>query len=508
MKILNLVQGSDEWLAARAKYHTASEAPSMMGCGRAKRSELLRMKATGDVEEFSSWVEEVLFPQGHETEALARPVVEGIIGDELFPVTAVDDDGFLLASFDGLTMCETIVWESKMWNADKAADVGHGKIPDVDYWQVVQQLHVSQADRCIYTVTDGTPEKTLFVWVTRESIKDDIDKLLAHWRQFSADLEGYEHQETVVEAVGRAPDALPSLLVEVTGLVKSSNLEAFRDHALEVFAGISTELSTDGDFADADKTVKWCKSVEEKLDAAKDQALSQTATIDELFRAIDAIKAESRAKRLELEKLVKARKAEIRGEIITAGKGSLDSFVALVNSQVPGRLVVPTFPVDFAAVMKNKRTVASLKDAVETELARVKIEINQVAERIRSNATVFDAAAEGYESLFSDLQSLVLKDSDDFLATVRLRISDHKAELVRRGKEKAESEAKAVEDAVTAATIAPVEKTSPVAAPAAKAKGEPVAPTYAEIVGVVANHYRVDPKIAADWINTIVRSAA
>jgi hypothetical protein len=45
------------------------------------------------------------FDDGHRYEALARPVAEEIIGDDLYPV--VGSEGRLSASFDGLTMDET-----------------------------------------------------------------------------------------------------------------------------------------------------------------------------------------------------------------------------------------------------------------------------------------------------------------------------------------------------------------------------------------------------------------
>ena len=89
-----------------------------------------------------------------------------------------------------------------------------------------------------------------------------------------------------------------------------------RQHALAVFGGIKTDLQTDADFADAERTVKWCKEVEDRLDAAKQHALSQTASIDDLFRTIDAIKEEARQKRLTLDKLVKAEKENRKAEIV------------------------------------------------------------------------------------------------------------------------------------------------------------------------------------------------
>jgi predicted phage-related endonuclease len=49
MKILNLTQGSPEWLATRAQHFCASDAPAMMGVSKYKtRSDLLREKATLD----------------------------------------------------------------------------------------------------------------------------------------------------------------------------------------------------------------------------------------------------------------------------------------------------------------------------------------------------------------------------------------------------------------------------------------------------------------------------
>ncbi|RBL65385.1 hypothetical protein C3E98_043275, partial [Pseudomonas sp. MWU13-2625] len=124
MKTLDLIQGSPEWLAARAIRFTASEAAAMLGLSdKVKRSELLHMKATGSEREFSEWVQRNLLDKGHEVEALARPIAEGIVGEDLYPATGVEDvEGLpLLASFDGITMLEDECWENKMWNAGLAA---------------------------------------------------------------------------------------------------------------------------------------------------------------------------------------------------------------------------------------------------------------------------------------------------------------------------------------------------------------------------------------------------
>ena len=57
--------------------------------------------------------------------------------------------------------------------------------------------------------------------------------------------------------------------------------------ALAAIRGVNRKLDTDQDFADAEATVRWCGEVESRLAAAKEHALSQTSSIDILFKAID-----------------------------------------------------------------------------------------------------------------------------------------------------------------------------------------------------------------------------
>jgi len=85
MKIHNVAQGSEAWYALRANYFTASEAPAMMGASKQmKRTELLSAKKTGLDRDVSWWVQKYLFDKGHEAEAMARSILEGRIGEDLF----------------------------------------------------------------------------------------------------------------------------------------------------------------------------------------------------------------------------------------------------------------------------------------------------------------------------------------------------------------------------------------------------------------------------------------
>ena len=276
----SLVQGTPEWEAFRLHYHGASEAAAMLGLStNMKRNELLHVKKTGTPKEFSQFVQERILDRGHELEALARPLVEEDLGEDLYPVTY--SMGKESASCDGLTMLGDIAFEHKQWNEELAELVRQSIVPDSHMPQCQQILMVTGAERVRFTVSDGTRER--FVWVDVTPDPKWFDRIRAGWDQFDKDLAEYEPKETDVKPIGRTPETLPALRLQVSGQVTASNLNEFKEHALAVFAGINRELTTDQHFADAEKTVKWCGEVESRLAAAKEHALSQTASIDLLF---------------------------------------------------------------------------------------------------------------------------------------------------------------------------------------------------------------------------------
>ncbi|WP_110949191.1 YqaJ viral recombinase family protein [Pseudomonas bohemica] len=490
MKVHKVEQGSPEWHALRANYHTASEAPAMMGASKQmKRTELLHAKKTGLDRDISWWVQKYLFDKGHESEARARPILEERIGEDLFPV--VGTEGNLLASLDGCTMLGEILFEHKMWNEQLAADVRAGDLDAHYYWQLEQQLLVSGAEKVIFVCSDGTEQN--FVSMDYFPVPGRAAKLVAGWKQFEADLEAYEPVEAVAEVVGKTPDALPALRIEVTGMVTASNLEQFKAHSLAMFASINTDLQTDQHFADAEKNVKWCGEVEDRLAAAKQHALSQTESIDALFRAIDEISSEARAKRLELNKLVSARKVAIREDIVMTAAKSLQTHIDQINNTLGGKARMPKVDADFAGAIKGKKTIASLRDAADSELARAKIDASQIGDRMRANLNSLVELAADYTFLFNDVQQLVMKENEDLVPLIKVRISDHqKAEearleaqreqirqeearrLQREAEDRAAAEAKAKAPAPAPKQVEqPVQRVTSVA-PAAKVPPKPM----------------------------------
>lgn len=421
MQVHNVQQGTPEWHALRSSYFTASEAPAMMGASKYQtRNDLLAMKKTGIVEEVTPQ-QQAIFDRGHATEELARPLVEEMLGEELYPI--VGTSGNLLASMDGATMLGDTLFEHKLWNQKVVAQIRAGELEPHYYWQLEQQLLVSGAERVIFVCSDGTRDN--FEHLEYRPVPGRREQLAAGWAQFEEDLGSFEVKEAKVEVVGAAPDQLPALRIDVTGMVTASNLDAFKSHALQVIANINTNLSTDKDFADADATVKWCGEVEDKLKAAKEHALSQTESIDALFKAIDDIVAETRRKRLDLEKLVKARKDQVRADIVMDAAKALQAHIDQIDATLGGRIRMPKVHANFAEAIKGKRTIDSLNEAADDELARAKIEASRIGDLIRLNVASLNELAVNHKFLFHDAQDLVQKDNDALVALVKVRINEH-----------------------------------------------------------------------------------
>lgn len=409
-------QGGAEWHALRADKFTASEAPAMMGVHKTiSRTELLRMKKTGVARDVSEWVQRFLFDKGHAAESSARPVVEGIIGEDLYPITVTANiNGLpLLASMDGLTMTGGVEvgWETKLLNQELRAAVESGALPEQYTVQMEQQLMVSGAERIYFTTSDGTAENTFGMWY--ESNPALRERIVAGWQQFAEDVAAYVPEPETVKPAGKAPEALPALRIEVTGMVTASNIDAFRAHALAVLGNIKTELQTDEDFADAEKTVKWAKEVEDRLDAAKEHALSQTASIDQLFKTIDAVKDETRAVRLKLDKLVKAEKENRKAEIVAKAQRELSAHIVALQGRIG---VLVDVGCNFGEAVKGLKSLDSMRDKVATALAHAKIDANAIADRIDANRKQVEDM-----SLMPDFVQVCTKAPDDFAAIYELR---------------------------------------------------------------------------------------
>ena len=506
-QIHDLVQGSDAWHQFRLEHDGASEAAAALGLSKkVKRSELIRMKATGIGKEFTAWVQENILDYGHAVEALARPLVEKIIGDDLYPVTC--SLGHLSASCDGLTMSEAIAFEHKQWNATLAASVAAGVLPDDHAPQCQQILMVTGAEKLIFVVSDGTEENMVWMWVYPDTAW--FERIVAGWEQFDLDVAAYVPVDVVEKPAAEVIMALPALVVQTRGEVVQSNLPAFQAAATAFIAKIKTDLATDEDFANAEATVKFCQRAEDDLEHTKSAVLGQAATIDEVMKTIDNIKEQLRSKRLALNKLVDKRKLEIKEAILAAVKLAYAEHVAALEVEIkPLRITTPA--PDFAGAMKNKRTLASLQDAVDTLLANAKISTNATAADYRAKQAWCKENAAGHGALFMDMAQIIAKPMEDFQLVVTTRVAAHLAAEEKKAAElraKIEAEEKARADAVIAeaARLAQIEADKVAAAAVQAERDRVAAETKAQLEEkakvVAAERAANDRAIATQQANT------
>jgi putative phage-type endonuclease len=465
MKVVNLTQGTPEWLAHRAQHFNASDAPAMLGISPHKtRRQLLAECSTGITPEVDAATQK-RFNMGHRLEALARPLAEKIIGEPLYPVTGTN--GRYSASFDGLTLDGETAFEHKALNADLRGVFDRGEELPLHYRaQIEHQLLVSGAGGVLFMASAfddaGNLLEERHCWVASDP--ELRERIVAGWKQFEADLAGFVPRESAPAPVGVAHETLPALRIQVEGTVIASNLQAFRETALAEIRSVKRELSTDQDFADAELSVKWCREVEDRLEAAKRNALSQTQSIEELFRAIDDVSAEARRVRLDLEKLVKVRKEEVRTAIVVEAQRALAKHLATLSAEVEP-FSVSGVVADFAGAIKGKRSINAMHDAVDAALAEAKVRADAAARVVRANVAFFHDAAAGRGSLFPDAGRLIGMEPEAFREIVSGRIAKHDAE-------QAERQRKAAEEAARAAAAVPPPTPAP-PAPAPQRRADP-----------------------------------
>jgi predicted phage-related endonuclease len=525
MEIHDIQQGTPEWDAFRLTHFGASEAAAMLGLSKkVKRTELLRMKHTGIAKEFSDWVQENVLDHGHEVEALARPIIERIIGAKLYPV--VCSEGKLSASCDGLTADDRTAFEHKQWNADLAELVRNGIVPDDHMSQCQQILMITEAERVIFTVSDGTEEKMVYVEVRPD--QEWFSRIMHGWTQFAIDLENYRHVEIQEKPKAEAIMDLPALSVQASGMVTYSNLPEFKAAAESYISGINTDLQTDNDFANAEATVKFCKKTEETLDVTKKAILAQTASIDEVIRTVEHIQAQLRDKRLLLDKLVKTEKDKRKTEMVAAANVKYAEHVAALQAEITGINLNPLLKTpDFGGAIKGLKSLASMHDALDAALANGKIEADRIALDVRAKLVWFGKYADDYRALFADMQLLMGLTGDAFEAIVKNRIAEHKAaeaaaklaeeEARIRAEEwaKAKAELDAAKNSQEGAQLSPAaqelyeaegaarfsEKHPALASKPEAAKAP--RPTRMALIECIASHYGVSILTAGEWLRTV-----
>lgn len=426
MEVLNVAQGSQEWLDARRAYHTASEAPAAMGHSKyVSRTKLLAKKTSG-IEEHIDSHKQALFDRGHEAEALARPFAEKVIGSKLYPVTAVANvDGIpLLASLDGCTMSESTIWEHKLANQGLLEDVRAGILDPHYSIQLDQQLLVSGATRCLFTVSDGTEENMEHMWY--EPDQEKFALLVAGWKQFIKDMETFVPPEAEKVLAAEPVLALPAVAAQVSGQIDIHHNFPVFEAALRTFldSTLIREPKTDQDFVDLDGQIKMLEKAEAALDAAEAQILAQITSVDEAKRQKDLLLALVREHRLTSQKLLASEKERRRAELIETARKAMTAHGEALQSEIQGVRLSVAMP-DFAGAIKGLKSLTSMKEKLDAALANGKAAADMAAADICKKLAWVAEHADEHRALLADLQQLVAKPMEDLQLVVTTRIKDH-----------------------------------------------------------------------------------
>jgi hypothetical protein len=303
-------------------------------------------------------------------------------------------------------------------------------------------------------------------------------KIVSGWEQFAKDLAAYVPPELIVPAKAAPQMGLPAVSIQVTGSIALiDNLATYGNSLTAYIERINKKPETDQDFADLEATVKTLKGAEEALDAAEAGALAQTESIDAMRKAVALYRETARSNRLLVEKLVKAEKENRRNKLLTEAAQTLRDHIKGLNEQI-GKPYMPEIQADFQGVIKGLKSLDSMKDKLDTEVASAKIAANEAAARIGANLVHLVGFAD-YAASFPDVATLVQKSFDDFTAVVAVRVAAAKEEAAKREAAQAAKPAPLVAPAVPNVTheavvnLMPATVRKAIAAPAPAATSEP-----------------------------------
>lgn len=532
MQTHDLVQGSKEWHDHRAKYDNASDLPAAAGVSKYKtRDELMTEYKTGITQEVGASLQ-VRFDNGHRFEALARPLAEAIVGKALYPVIGTLDS--LGASFDGLDIMDDINWEHKTLNDSIRACETADDLDEMYKLQMDQQMLLSGAEKTLFSATQWDEYDNLIeekhLWYT--TTPERMQRVKDIWAQFHLDLETFVPTVKVEPPKAQVVLELPALYIQARGEITTNNMQEYGEALAKRLEEVrSIALITDQDFANAKQGAKLLRENIKQAQNAKEAMLSETATVGEAARMIDAWCEDMRLTALQLEKDVENADKLKKIAMINDAQGSFTSLTNSLDDKVkPIRLNI-AMP-NFAEAIKGKSKFSSMQESINALLAIETLNAKSLANSIMDKQAYLKEMADGYEFLFSDLQQIIFKAQDDFQLLVTSRISKHvadEAEKLKAIKEQAEADARAKIEAEAKAQAADKARQEIEAKIIAEAKNDDgavvdatfnesdfnkvfevkeqpavqvgsVRPTAQSIINLVAKTYNVDTATANRWL--------
>lgn len=154
MKIIELDQGSPEWLSWRKTVITATDASAIMGNNPWTTPYKCWQRKLGLVEEKKS---NDAMERGKKLEPEARDLFIQKFGINMTPrVIESEEFNFLGASLDGLSDCKKYILEIKCGGSGLHNQAKHGIVPDYYLDQIQHQLLVTRCEKAFYYSYNGS----------------------------------------------------------------------------------------------------------------------------------------------------------------------------------------------------------------------------------------------------------------------------------------------------------------------------------------------------------------
>lgn len=259
---------------------------------------------------------------------------------------------------------------------------------------------------------------------------------------------------------------MQEIILKINSQVVASNLDDFAASVKAEIAKIKTDLTTDEDFAAAERQVKELKEAEAAIKAAKEAALADAEDVRKLLTTADEIAALLAETRLTLDKQVKAAKERVKGEITGRCREALLAQINKADERIAAtlRLVCTQTEInaDIDAAAKGKKTASGIETACATVLQTW---TDKIAEQEKKLVARYEKIPADKLHLFTDISTVLTAGDIDALIAERLaadeaRQAAEKARIEAAAKAEAEARAKAEapEQTETAPQIPPQEE--------------------------------------------------
>ena len=234
MKIINVEQGSPEWLSWRKTVITATDCPAIMGSSPWSTAYKCWQKKLGLIPEGES---NEAMERGKRLEPEARAHFIERYGLEMIPACVESTEfDFLGASLDGISQTGSTILEIKCGGTKLHDMAAQGIIPDYYMDQIQHQLLVTRAERCLYYSYNGSDGIYIEVLPDPDFIKRFLPNARAFWRyvafseppplqksdykdmndnlELTEDLKAYQELDAAIKMLEEQKDARRKKIIE------------------------------------------------------------------------------------------------------------------------------------------------------------------------------------------------------------------------------------------------------------------------------------------------------